>query len=76
DLLDDPHYRARRTFIEVQPPLGFSETIYGAYVKTSGFTPDIRPGPMIGQDNEHVFKSLMQIGEERYQRLVEKKVIF
>ncbi|MBI4518649.1 MAG: CoA transferase [Deltaproteobacteria bacterium] len=76
DLLNDPHYRARRTFIAVQHPLGFSETIYGAYVKTSGFTPDIRPGPMIGQDNEHVFKSLMQIGDERYQRLVEERVVF
>jgi benzylsuccinate CoA-transferase BbsF subunit len=31
DLLDDPHYKARGTFIEVEHPLGFRETIYGAY---------------------------------------------
>ena len=35
DLLHDPHYRARGTFVEVEHPLGFRETIYGAYVKTS-----------------------------------------
>ena len=30
----------------------------------------------MGRDNEHVFKELMGISEERYQRLVEEKVIF
>jgi benzylsuccinate CoA-transferase BbsF subunit len=76
DLLHDPHYKARRTFIEVQHPLGFKETIYGAYVKTSGFAPAIRPGPMIGQDNEQVFKGLLGLTAEQYQGFVERKVIF
>ena len=43
DLLHDPHYRARGTFIEVTHPLGFRETIYGAYVKTSRTEPDDPP---------------------------------
>jgi len=76
NLLHDPHYKARRTFIEVQHPLGFKETIYGAYVKTSGFAPDIRPGPMIGQDNERVFKGLLGLTAEEYQDFVARKVIF
>ena len=76
DLLNSPHFQARGTFVEVEHPLGFRETIYGAYVKTSGFEPAIRPGPMIGQDNERVFKELMQITAERYRQLVEQKVIF
>lgn len=76
DLLHDPHYTARHTFIEVQHPLGFKETIYGAYVKTSGFEPAIRPGPMIGQDNERVFKGLLGLTAEQYQALVERKIIF
>ncbi len=76
DLLNDPHYRARGTYVEVTHPLGFKETIYGAYVKASGFTPAVRPGPAIGQDNEYVFKELMGIPEERYRRLVADKVIF
>ena len=76
DLLEDPHYRARGTFIEVRHPLGFDETIYGAYVKTSGFDVDVRPGPAIGQDNEYVFKELLGVPEARYRRLVEDKVIY
>ncbi|MEE2677031.1 MAG: CoA transferase [Myxococcota bacterium] len=76
DLLEDPHYRARGTFIEVRHPLGFDETIYGAYVKTSGFDAAVRPGPAIGQDNEYVFKELLGVPETRYRRLVEEKVIY
>ena len=76
DLLHDPHYRARGTFIEVTHPLGFKETIYGAYVKTSRTEPRIRPGPAIGQDNDHVFKELLGLPEERYQRLIDEHVIY
>ena len=76
DLLENPHYRARGTFIEVEHPLGFQETIYGSYVKTSRSDVDVRPGPVIGQDNEEVFQGLMGIPEERYRVLVEDQVIY
>jgi benzylsuccinate CoA-transferase BbsF subunit len=76
DLLSDPHYAARNTFVEVEHPLGFSETIYGAYVKTSRSEPRINPGPWIGQDNEYVLKELLGLSEERYRELVEQEVIY
>jgi benzylsuccinate CoA-transferase BbsF subunit len=76
DLLQDPHYRERGTFIEVRHPLGFQETIYGAYVKTSRTRAAVNPGPRIGQDNEHVFRELLGIPAERYQQLVEAEVIY
>lgn len=76
DLLNNPHYRARGTFIEVTHPLGFRETIYGAYVKTSRTEPNIRPGPAIGQDNEHVLKELLGLSQVDYDRLVEEQVIY
>jgi benzylsuccinate CoA-transferase BbsF subunit len=76
DLLHDPHYRARRTFIEVTHPLGFKETIYGAYVKTSRTEANVRTGPIIGQDNDHVFTELLGLPEERYRKLVEEQVIY
>lgn len=76
DLLDDPHYRARGTFIEVHHPLGFTETIYGAYVKTSRSEAKIEPGPAIGRDNEHVFGDLLDMPKDRYERLVEEQVIY
>jgi benzylsuccinate CoA-transferase BbsF subunit len=76
DLLHDPHYRARGTFIEVTHPLGFQETIYGAYVKTSRTEANVHPGPSIGQDNDHVFKELLGLSQERYRQLIEKQVIY
>jgi benzylsuccinate CoA-transferase BbsF subunit len=76
DLATDPHFRERGTFVEVTHPLGFKETIYGAYVKMSRTTPQIRPGPAVGQDNEYVFKKLLGLSDERYEELVARKVIF
>ena len=76
DLLADPHYQARETFIEVTHPLGFNETIYGAYVKTSRTEAKINPGPIIGQDNDRVFKEILQMSEERYQELIAQEVIY
>jgi benzylsuccinate CoA-transferase BbsF subunit len=76
DLLHDPHYKARGTFVEVTHPLGFSETIYGAYVKTSRSEAAVEPGPVIGRDNEHVFKELLGIPEARYDQLVADQIIY
>ncbi len=76
DLLHDPHYQARGTFIEVVHPLGFRETIHGAYVKTSRTRPAIRPGPAIGQDNDHVFRELLGLPGQQYRELVESKIIY
>ena len=76
DLLSDPHYRARGTFIEVQHPLGFTETIYGAYVKMSRTQPRVRPGPAIGQDNERVLKGLLGVSDADYERLVTAQVVY
>ena len=76
DLLHDPHFKARNTFIEVDHPLGFRETIYGSYVKLSHSPVTVKPGPVIGQDNEHVFKNVLGLSEDRYNELVEKKVIY
>ena len=76
DLLNDAHYQARGTFIEVRHPLGFKETIYGAYVKTSRTEADVKPGPAIGQDNDRVFKELLGLPDERYRRLIDDEVIY
>jgi crotonobetainyl-CoA:carnitine CoA-transferase CaiB-like acyl-CoA transferase len=76
DLLADPHYRARGTFLEVQHPLGFQETIYGAYVKTSRSQVTVKPGPAMGQDNDFVFRELLEVPEERYRQLIEQKIIY
>lgn len=76
DLLHDPHYQARQTFVEVTHPLGFKETLYGAYVKLSAGGPTVRPGPMIGENNEHVFKNILGMSAEKYDDLVQRQIIY
>jgi len=76
DLLDDPQFKARGTFIEVTHPLGFKETIYGAYVKTSRTEAAVEPGPVMGRDNEHVFKHILEIPADRYDQLVADEIIY
>ncbi|HPP82228.1 MAG TPA: CoA transferase [Rubrivivax sp.] len=76
DLLDDPHYRARGTFVEVVHPLGFRETIYGGYVKMSRGTPAVQPGPVLGRDNDHAFLDILRLPEDEYRRLQDSKVIY
>lgn len=75
-LLADPHFRARGTFVEISHPLGFDETVYGAYVKTSVSESSVPIGPCIGQDNERVFQNLLGMSEERYGQLVAEQVIY
>ncbi|MEZ5532734.1 MAG: CoA transferase [Steroidobacteraceae bacterium] len=76
DLLNDPHYRARGTFIEVTHPLGFKETIYGSYVKASRSVVNVRPGPVMGQDNDTVFLELMGLPDNEYRRYIAEQVIY
>jgi len=76
DLLSDPHYKARQTFIEIEHPLGFKETVYGDYVKTARASAAYAPGPAMGQDNEYVFRDLLEISQARYRALVEEQIIY
>ncbi len=57
-------------------PLGFRETISGAYVKTNLMEVDVRPGPCIGQDNEYVFTELPGLSKERSCQLKDQQVIY
>jgi benzylsuccinate CoA-transferase BbsF subunit len=36
----------------------------------------VRPGPVIGQDNERVFKELLGVSESDYERLIAEQVIY
>src|SRR5690606_4638955 len=75
DLASDPHLRARNTFVRVAHPLGFEETVYGAYVKTSRSRPRIEPGRALGHDNERVFREILGLSQAEYADLVERRII-
>jgi hypothetical protein len=51
---------------------GDAQTHEGKY----GVDPPIRPGPIMGQDNERVFRGLLGMSENEYRSLVEEEVIF
>lgn len=74
-LSSDPHFRARGTFVEVENPQGFRETIYAPFVKMSRSAAPARPGPMLGQDNERVFEGVLGLTKEEIAALVETGVI-
>ena len=75
-LSNDLHFAARGTFVELENPQGFRETLYAPYVKMSRSRTRARPGPMIGQDNDRILKGLLGLSESRYAELVEKQVIY
>lgn len=75
-LSGDPHFAARETFVELENPQGFRETVYAPFVKASRSRPLARPGPMLGQDNERILKGLLGLTDERYAELVERQVIY
>ncbi len=76
DLLDDPQLRDRNTFVEVVHPLGYRETLYGAYVKYSASEASVAPGPRLGQDNEHVFRELLGVPADEYEQFVDGQIIY
>lgn len=75
-LSSDPHFAARGTFVELENPQGFRETVYAPFFKLSRSRPVARPGPMLGQDNERILKGLLGLSDARYAELVGQQVIY
>ncbi len=45
-------------------------------MKSNKFEAAVRPGPMIGQDNDYVFRELLELPEDRYRDLIEREIIY
>lgn len=77
ELLTDPHTKARGLFVDVDHPRLGTQTVMGPAWKFSETPARIRKAaPLIGEDNEKVFGSLLGIPEEEIRRLTEQKVIY
>ena len=73
----DPHFRERGIVVEVDHPKSGTETFYGIPWKLSETPGGIRrSGPLLGQDNEYVFKEMLGMSQENFDQLVEEKVIY
>jgi benzylsuccinate CoA-transferase BbsF subunit len=73
---ENPHFLAREDTIRIDHPIK-PETIYGYHWKLSKTPARVRrPAPSIGQDNDYVFRELLGLAPEEYERLQAAKVIF
>jgi len=77
DQYHDPHFQARGTFVNISHPKSGPEVIYGVPWKLSDTPGSIRSSaPLLGGDNDYVFKGLLNVSDEEYNGLLEEKVIF
>ena len=76
DAFDDPHIRARGFFIETTHPEAGTHLMPGHQWKAYD-TPlrADRPAPLLGEDNEYVYKQLLGYSDADYQRLVQEQHI-
>lgn len=77
ELATDPHVLARNLWIENEhKPDGIKAPVYNHYVQFSKSKQPMRPAPMLGEDNDYVFKEVLGFSEDKYQQLKGDKAIF
>jgi benzylsuccinate CoA-transferase BbsF subunit len=77
DLLDrDPQLKHRGTFTELDHPDGGRyRTQAGPHFLLSRTRFDVKRAPRLGEHNEYVFKGILGLADEDYQKLVKEGVI-
>ena len=76
DIAQDPQLKARNFFIETSHPVLGTRTSDGTPIKLSGLIPEYKKAaPLLGQDNEYVYRELLGIGEREYSDYVNRGVI-
>ena len=76
DMLNDPHYKARDTLVDVEHPEYKNlkmQNVFPRFSKTPGKVN--WTGPEIGQHNDEIYKDLLGMGEDKLETLKQEKVI-
>ena len=77
DQINDPHFREKKTFVEMNHPLVGKELIYGNPMRLSDMPPVIeRNAPSMGEHNDYVLKDLLGYSQQEVIELVEQQVIY
>jgi crotonobetainyl-CoA:carnitine CoA-transferase CaiB-like acyl-CoA transferase len=78
DLLDhDPQFKYRRTFVELEyPGVGKYRTHLGVHFQLSKYTCNIARAPLLGEHNEYVFKEILGMPDDEFDKLVKEEVIY
>jgi crotonobetainyl-CoA:carnitine CoA-transferase CaiB-like acyl-CoA transferase len=75
ELLNNPHLRERGMVSEIEHPTRGKLTILGSPIKLSKSETKIEPAPLLGQHNEEVYASMMNLSKDDLAKLKEEKVI-
>ena len=77
DQYNDPHFRFKKTFVEINHPLVGKELIYGNPMRLSEMPPEIkRIAPDLGEHNDYVLQKLLGYSEQEAAELVQEQVIY
>jgi len=72
----DPQVAARDVFFEMDHPVIGPARFEGNAIRFSSLAQDNwRSGPLLGEDNEHVFKRIVGVSDDEYDELVAEGVI-
>ena len=76
DLLEDPHYKSRGTFVEVSHEQVGPKMYPGIPFKLSATPGEVRwPAPALGQHNHHVYGDVLGLSRDEIHGLEERGVI-
>ncbi len=75
EVMQDPHLLARGMVAPITHPALGDIKILGCPIKMSDSPADVRTSPLLGEDNEDVYKNLLKYGDDEVAKLKENKVI-
>ena len=75
EVLADEHLRARGMVVELEHPDRGRFPMLGNPIHLSASPTEVRPAPLLGQDNADVYGTLLGLGEEELRKLANDGVI-
>ncbi len=75
EVMQDPHLVARGMVVPITHPAAGEIKILGCPIKMFDSPADVRTSPLLGEDNEAVYKHLLKYADDEVAKLKENKVI-
>lgn len=75
ELLNNPQLRERGMVTEIEHPTRGKFAVLGSPIKLSKSDVKVEPAPLLGQHNEEVYASMMNLSRQEVAKLKEEKII-